>query len=473
MKSANFHFTQDMIFYTWRQLALRAGIEDFSQTDVQVQCCGVPLYYGFPDQIPSTGKKIVVIPCQERDWLELIHRPPGSIDWILPEAALPNGVTLPFDYSIPVIFWGNSTSRRKIAEYDGKGTLLFHVDILATVFFMLSRWEEINPPYNDEHGRFPASASVAYKQGFLDIPIVDLYGLLLREWLKVIIPNWNPPPLRLKINLTHDIDWIHHFTGPWHFARAAGVALLKQKKPGKFLRQFKNLYTQMTAPMQDEYIRSIYRLADHSEAYGFSSRFYIMAADADRYQAGYDPADPGLRQCLENLRQRGHEIGVHPGYSTLENPAQLITEKQRLEKALGQTIFGGRQHFLRFHVPSTWRHWEMAGLLYDSSMGYAQYAGFRCGTCHPYHPFDVEQGKEMKIQEIPLIVMDGSLLHYQKLSAQEGKNRILMLARQCAAVGGVFTMLWHNTSFSEDWLEWGLLYPEILNDLSKMANPYV
>jgi len=77
----------------------------------------------------------------------------------------------------------------------------------------------------------------------------------------------------------------------------------------------------------------------------------------------------------------------------------------------------------------------------------------------------------MKIQEIPLIAMDTSLRYYQKLSAAEGKNRILVLARRCAEVGGVFTMLWHNTSFSEDWLEWGRMYPDLLSDLSKMANP--
>jgi len=469
--SSSLPLSRNAINYSWRQLALRAGIENFSQTDTETRYCGVPLYYGFPEQIPYKGKKIVVIPCQGKDWLELVRRSPGSVDWVSAETAFPAGIKLPFDHPIPVIFWGDSGRKGKIAEVDGDDTLIFNVDVLATVFFMLSRWEEIDRTLHDQHARFPASASVAYKQGFLDIPVADLYGLLLREWLKVIVPDWSPVPLHLRINLTHDIDWIHHFSSPGQFARAAGSALLKRRKPGEFLRQFKNLYVQIAAPAQDDYIRSIYRLADHSEAYGFSSRFYVMASESSEYQEGYDPSLPALRQCLENLRQRCHEIGIHPGYDTLGNPGQLISEKRRLEKALGENILGGRQHYLRFHVPSTWRHWEQAGLSYDSSMAYAEYAGFRCGTCHPYHPFDVEQDEEMKIQEIPLIAMDTSLRYYQKLSAAEGKNRILVLARRCAEVGGVFTMLWHNTSFSEDWLEWGRMYPDLLSDLSKMANP--
>jgi hypothetical protein len=370
---------------------------------------------------------------------------------------------------MPVIFLRDAVRKEKIVECDGD-TVVFHVDILATVFFMLARGEEMDRTRYDAHGRFPASASLAHKQGFLDIPIVDIYGLLLREWFKVIVPGWSAAPSQLRINLTHDIDWIHHYSSAGQFARMAGSALLKRKDPADFLNQFGHLYVQITAPAQDHYIRSIYDLADQSEAHGLFSRFYVMAAEPSEYQEGYDPNTPWLRQCLENLKQRGHEIGIHPGYSTLGNPEELIKEKQRLEKVLGETVFGGRQHFLRFQVPSTWRHWEQAGLAYDSSLGYSEQAGFRCGTCHPYHPFDIELDAEMKIEEIPLIVMDVSLQSYQRLSPAEGKSTILRLARRCAEVGGVFTLLWHNTSFAGEWLEWGRMYPELLKDLAGMVN---
>jgi hypothetical protein len=143
----------------------------------------------------------------------------------------------------------------------------------------------------------------------------------------------------------------------------------------------------------------------------------------------------------------------------------LAVEKERIETALGEPIFGGRQHYLRFHVPTTWRQWEQAGLQYDSTMGFADYEGFRCGTCHPYRPFDLEQDREMMIEEVPLIVMDTSLFHYRKMSHDQGKDRVLDLACRCAEVGGTFTLLWHNTSFSGAWQKWGAMYPEILSEL--------
>lgn len=467
---SGFSLTPNASAYAWRQLALRAGIEDFRQKDAEAQYCGVPLYYGRPEQAPYQGKKIIVIPCKDGNWAELVKKPAGSIDWIDTQSAFPDSAHLPFSYPIPALLWGDSSRKEKIVEYSSDGTLIFHIDILATTFFMLSRWEEMDQSLCDEHGRFPAPASVAYQQGFLDVPIVDVYGLLLREWFKVLVPGWTPAPSHLRINLTHDIDWIHHFSSFNQFARVAGSALLKQKKVGVFLKQFQNLYTQLTAPARDDYVRSIYRLADLSETYGFSSRFYVMATEANVYQEGYDPATPWFFQCLKTLRRRGHEVGIHPGYYTLGNPEKLIAEKQQLEKVLGENIFGGRQHYLRFRAPDTWMHWEAAGFLYDASMGYAEREGFRCGTCHPYHPFAVALDRELQIEEIPLIVMDTSLKYYQGLSHEAAKQKILATAQRCADVGGVFTLLWHNTSFSDDWTDWGGMYQDVLKELSGMAN---
>ena len=49
------------------------------------------------------------------------------------------------------------------------------LDILAASFFMLTRWEEYVNRTRDNHNRFQATASLAYKQGFLDRPIVNEY----------------------------------------------------------------------------------------------------------------------------------------------------------------------------------------------------------------------------------------------------------------------------------------------------------
>ena len=108
------------------------------------------------------------------------------------------------------------------------------------------------------------------------------------------------------------------------------------------------------------------------------------------------PRHPQVRACLRELRAEGFEIGFHPSYRTLGDPELMAVEKARVEEAVGAVCQGGRQHYLRFRVPETWRQWERLGLTYDSTMTFAGHEGFRCGTCHAYRPFDLEQNRSSR-----------------------------------------------------------------------------
>ena len=87
------------------------------------------------------------------------------------------------------------------------GRLIIYADIIASSFFLMSRYEEIIRPDNiDEHGRFIGSASIAGKGQFLGRPIIDEYGKKLREYLRKIGILINEPSTKGMIYLTHDID---------------------------------------------------------------------------------------------------------------------------------------------------------------------------------------------------------------------------------------------------------------------------
>ena len=47
------------------------------------------------------------------------------------------------------------------------------IDVFGSAFFMLARLEELVKPDRDHYERFPAAASLAYREGFLDRPIVN------------------------------------------------------------------------------------------------------------------------------------------------------------------------------------------------------------------------------------------------------------------------------------------------------------
>ena len=47
---------------------------------------------------------------------------------------------------------------------------------------------------------------------------------------------------------------------------------------------------------------------------------------------------------------------------------------------------------------------------FDFSLGYSDYPGFRCGTCHSYYPFDTSTQTPRSVLTSPLIVMESSIL---------------------------------------------------------------
>ena len=102
-------------------------------------------------------------------------------------------------------------------------------------------------------------------------------------------------------------------------------------------------------------------------------------------------------------------------------------------------------------------------------MGFADREGFRCGTSHPFRPFDVEQDREIDVLEVPLIAMDATLRHYRKLTPEATRTRLLELAGACRRVGGTFTLLWHNSSLEGAWKPGGDVYRCLVPELAQMV----
>jgi hypothetical protein len=381
---------------------------------------------------------------------------------------MPPGGRVPFDGPLPILFRASGAEPgAKLARRDADGVVTFSVDLVATVVFLLTRWEETVIPTRDAHGRMPANAGVAARQGFLDRPLADQYALVLREWLRALLPGWTPAETPFRVRLSHDIDEVRPFPD---LRSAAGMALrsLRDGDATRAGRALAQTARQLAVPRSTDHARGIERIASLSRRHGMESAFYVMAAERGPHDSGYDPASGWVRDRLNELRGEGFELGFHPGYRTFGNFSRLSEEKGRVERVLGGGAFGGRQHFLRFRVPDTWRDWERLGLAYDSTLAFADHEGFRCGTCHPYRPFDLEQNREMRLSEIPLIVMDGTLRQYRGFTPEQGEERVRELATRCREVGGIFTLLWHNSSFHGAWDGWEPAYERMVAGLAAM-----
>ena len=100
---------------------------------------------------------------------------------------------------------------------------------------------------------------------------------------------------------------------------------------------------------------------------------------------------------------------------------------------------------------------------WDSTLTYPEKEGFRCGTCYGYSVFNILTRKKLKLKEMPLEVMEGSLVNYQNLPPEKAEKKITKLIDRVKKYNGSFVLLWHNSSFNFSvWNKYASLYKNIL-----------
>ncbi|MCY6959572.1 polysaccharide deacetylase family protein [Clostridium brassicae] len=162
-------------------------------------------------------------------------------------------------------------------------------------------------------------------------------------------------------------------------------------------------------------------IRDIEKKYNFKSSFYFMTGGNSDKDNFYKINDTRILELMYKLYKENCEIGYHYSFNSFGNLEQREKEKI-LDKHVENKIYGGRNHYLRFKAPESFRISETVGLLYDTTLSFADYDGFRCGICMTYKPFDVLENRKLDIWEIPLIVMEGTLKDkkYRNLSKKDG-----------------------------------------------------
>ncbi|MGZ4462244.1 MAG: polysaccharide deacetylase family protein [Gaiellaceae bacterium] len=352
------------------------------------------------------------------------------------------------DSALPVVYGDPLSGGGYLQEREGETVL--SLDVLGSSFFMLTRYEEIASETRDEHGRFPARASLAAGEGFLERPLVDEYVEVLWSALARLWPRLTRRRREFRLRLSHDVDLPLYGSGRKEAVRLALRALRREHAPWVALRRLAGGYGLASHAPEHDLHNTFGYLMDVDEAAAVSGAFYFITAQtAGAIDGSYSIDDPWIRRLMRSLHERGHEIGLHPSYGTFRDGEQTRREFEALlracdEEGIAQPLWGGRQHYLRWENPTTWQNWEDAGLAYDSSLTFADRAGFRCGVCHEYPVFNLLARKPMRLRERPLVVMDASLLEYERLPPERAAERVLELKRRCRLFDGEFTLLWHN-----------------------------
>ena len=409
--------------------------------------------------ISSGGKSLMIndsfFPLAEANWLQSESLPPQPLSlWDSNSVEL--NVNL-VDAIVPVIY---GTPVIKAEE----NICNIGIDIFGSAFFMLSRYEEAVKTDRDQCDRFPATTSLSFQEGFLDRPIVDEYVEILWATMQQLWPGLKRKKREFTSVPTHDVDH------PYLYPEIKGVLKGLRRIGGDILHRHSAKTAIKTAigwssyqyncdkALENDPFNTFKWIMEYSERAGVKSCFNFMTHCEDvLYGGNYDINDNIVVPLLKNIIERGHDIGFHPTKNSYTDEGDFAEQAGKFFLVVNKlkthpNIFGGRQHYLRWEQKTTPYFWSKYGFQYDSSLGYADHAGFRCGTCHSYFLWDLNKSERLSVKEYPLILMEGTLIskQYMSCSFDEAKGQIKKLRRACKSVSGNFVFLWHNSELFQE-----------------------
>ena len=123
----------------------------------------------------------------------------------------------------------DANGRKAFFKSDGD----FPFDIFAASFYLLSRYEEYLPHKKDIYGRYAHENSLAFKEAFLNQPLINLWLKDFKDSLKKKFPQFTPEPSGhhspFTFLPTYDIDiaWSYQHKGWWRNVAGSIQSLVK------------------------------------------------------------------------------------------------------------------------------------------------------------------------------------------------------------------------------------------------------
>ena len=103
---------------------------------------------------------------------------------------------------------------------------------------------------------------------------------------------------------------------------------------------------------RDPYVRSVVNMLEVEERLGIKATWLFKAGGRDKRDITYSLESARAIRVLGMIRERGHDIGLHPSFHAHTDLAMLEREKRRLLSAAGTDL--RRRIKARYHSRIEW-----------------------------------------------------------------------------------------------------------------------
>jgi len=330
-------------------------------------------------------------------------------------------------------------------------------DIFAASFYLLSRYEEYLPHVKDDYGRFMAKESLAYKNRFLNQPVIDIWAYKLQTVLKERFPDFKFSDRKYRLQPIIDVPMAYYFRKKGLLRTIGGTFT----DIGRFrFRQLYQRYLVLMGFKRDPYDTFKWIITKQKQC-DFKFTVLFLIGDYSTYDKSISTNKKEFVSLIKSVADYCY-VGIKASYFALEDISIIKKEKLKMEAIINSDLHAVRHSFSKLNLPQSYRNLIELEINQDFTMGYIDTLGFRAGTCTPFQFYDLDYEVQTPLQINPYHCLDFGLLKYaSQLDKQEHLQKLI---DEVKAVNGTFTPVFHNYTFSnqERWKGFRSLFNLIL-----------
>ncbi|TCK68559.1 hypothetical protein DFQ05_0067 [Winogradskyella wandonensis] len=316
-------------------------------------------------------------------------------------------------------------------------------DIFAASFYLLSRYEEYLPHVNDDYGRFLASESLAYKSGFLEEPIIDIWAYKLKAVLQKRFPEYQFSERKYNVVPVIDVPSAYKYLQRGLLRTLGGLFgdILRLK-----FRQFYQRLSVLLGFQKDPF--DIYNwLINRQKTVEFKFYVFFLIGAYSTYDKNISINKKDFISLIKSIGDYCN-IGLKASYFAIDDVSVLKKEKQNLESVTNFNLLAVRNSHAKINLPFAYRNAVELEIPNDYTMGYFNEIGFRAGTCTPFLFYDLDYEVQTPLQIHPYHMMDFAMLKYE--SQLDKKEYLQRFISKIKIVQGTFCPVFHNYSLADD-----------------------
>jgi hypothetical protein len=356
------------------------------------------------------------------------------------------------DIDLEVKTWGDT----KCFFYNEKGSIPF--DIFAASFYLISRYEEYLPHIKDEYGRFSYQESKAYKNNFLDDPVVDLWAYKLKTSLNSIFPQICFENRSYNTKIIIDVPSVYFYKNKGFFRTIGGVFT------DIFKLKLKSVYTRFLVifRLQKDPYDTFKWIINKQKKASNKFLFFFLVGKFSTYDKNISLVKQSFVDIIKLVSDYSR-VGLKLSFFALNNIDILKKEKMDIESITNRDLMISRNSFSKLNLPINYRNLIKLNIKEDYTMGYVNRIGFRASTCTPFLFFDIDNDIQTPLLVSPYNLMDYSLLNIN--SFLDKSEKVYEIIEKVKKVDGTFTTVFHNYSFSNEkrWNRFKEIFEIIIN----------